>query len=240
MDEINLDSKNNVVDSVKSINTATSKSSIPLTVVDDDYSNMSACDRCVAAGGGCCTGSGSGIFVTLHDLLRIQAHNKMSLEEIAVFKKIDNPVWVENLEENDPFFFEAVRDGKVLQLIRKNDHCHFLVDGEGCQVFNHRPAVCRMFPFSFDFTKDGVLRLIVPKAGRQKYEDCTILEENYYRSKGANLKAMNSTKERMMALIKEHVYELQMYKLYVDDLVSGMSFDEIVSKWKLSLKEKNV
>ena len=214
------------------------ESTVSLKVLDDDYSNVSACDRCVASGGGCCTGSGSGVFVTLHDILRIQAYNNLPLNEIAVFKEIESQEWLSTIEESDPFFFEAVRDGKVLQLIRKNDHCKFLVDGEGCSVFEHRPAVCRMFPFSFDFTQTGVLRLVVPKASRRRDEDCTILEENYYRSKGANLKAMNTTKEKMLSLIKGHVFELQMYKLYSDDLVAGMSFEKIVLKHDINLDEQ--
>ena len=89
-------------------------------------------------------------------------------------------------------------------------------------------------------TKEGKLMLVVPKADRQKDEDCTILKENYYRSKGANLRAMNTTKEKMMGLLKSHVYELQMYKLYVDDLAAGMSFDEIVKKWDIKLDEKRI
>ena len=211
--------------------------SITLNVVNngDDYANLSACGRCVAAGGGCCTGSGSGIFVTLHDILRIKNNTKLKLDEIAEFKEIESKKWIKNLKENDPFFYEAVRDGKVLQLKRKNDNCQFLVDGEGCKIFNHRPAVCRMFPFSFDFTQSGVLRLVVPKAARKKDEDCTILEENYYRSKGANLRAMNTDKEKMMSLIKQHVFELQMYKLYADDLLLGMNFEDVVKKHQISL-----
>lgn len=215
----------------------TKNSDFTLNVLDDDYSNMSACERCVKDGGGCCTGSGSGIFVTLHDVLRIQRFNKMPLNEIAIFKEIDDPNWLGGLKENDPFFYEAVREGKTLQLIRKKGHCRFLVDGEGCTVFNHRPAVCRMFPFSFDFTQTGELRLVVPKEGRQKDEECTILQENYYRSKGANLRAMNSNKEKMLGLIKKHVFELQMYKLYVDDLAAGLSLEEVVLKHKIKLEE---
>ncbi len=211
---------------------------VPLKVADDDYSNLSACDKCVAEGGSCCTGCGSGIFVTIHDMLRIKRYNNMPLSEIAIFKKIDDPKWLADLKENDPFFFEAVRDGKVLQLIRKDGHCQFLVDKKGCTVFNHRPAICRMFPFTFDFTQDGKLMLVVPKASRQKDEDCTILKDNFYRSKGANLRAMNSTKEIMMGLMKDHIYELQMYKLYVDDMAKGMPFEDIVSKWEIKLNEK--
>ncbi len=212
--------------------------SVSLKVLDDDYSNTSACDRCVASGGGCCTGSGSGIFVTLHDVLRIKERTQLPLDKIAVFKEIDSKEWLSTIEEQDPFFFEAVRNGKVLQLIRKNENCQFLVDKEGCQVFENRPAVCRMFPFSFDFTEGGEIRLLVPKATKRSDEDCTILEENYYRSKGANLKAMNTTKEKMLGLIKGHVFELQMYKLYADDLVAGLSFEEIVSKYGINLKEQ--
>ena len=87
----------------------------------------------------------------------------------------------------------------------------------------------------FNFTEDGELRLVVPKANKRRDEDCTILEENYYRSKGANLKAMNSSKEKMLNLIKRHVFELQMYKLYADDLAAGMSFEKIVKKYQIEI-----
>ncbi len=200
----------------------------------DDYADQSACLRCVEAGGGCCTGKGSGIFVTLHDVLRIQKKNGMPLDQIAHFAGVDSR-HLKEVEETDPFFATCFRNGKTLQLIRANDHCQFLTPGKGCEVFENRPAICRMFPFTFDFTQTGEPRIVIPKADRQKDEDCTIIEENYYRSKGATLKAMNSNANRMMELIKEHIKEIKLFGTYVEDLAAGMKLEEIQQKYSITL-----
>ena len=195
----------------------------------DDYADQSACLRCVADGGGCCTGKGSGIFVTIHDVLRIAAKNKMPLEEIAHFASVD-ATHLKELHETDPFFAKCFRDQKTLQLKRANDMCQFMQGGVGCKVFDSRPAICRMFPFTFDFTKEEKPRIVIPKADKKKWEECTIVEENYYRSKGATLKAMNSSKEKMMALVVSHIAEIKEFSKYIDDLANGVSLDEIVAK----------
>ncbi len=202
---------------------------------DDDFANLSACERCVADGGGCCTGSGSGIFTTMHDVLRIHKAKGIPLHEIAFFGKVDAK-HEKNVKETDPFLYQFYRNSSVLQLKRKNGFCHFLVDGEGCTVWNSRPAICRLFPFTFDFKKgDGSVKIIIPKADKKDDEDCTILAENFYRSKGANFKAMNTTREKLEKLAKQHVEEIKIYGTYVDDLAAGVSFDEIVRKYNLHL-----
>ncbi len=205
---------------------------------DDSYSNLSACERCVNEGGSCCTGSGSGIFVTLHDVLRITKVTNLEPEQIAVFKEVKES-FAKGIEESDPFMFEAYRDNKVLQLIRKDGNCHFLIDKEGCQVFNDRPAICRMFPFSFSFKKDGSVKVQIPKAKKQKKEDCTILQENYYKSNGSNFKAMNTTRQILEKLCTKHVEELKLYKKYVNDIAIGMPLKQVISKWNITVEENN-
>ncbi|MBT4604041.1 hypothetical protein HOC01_00240 [archaeon] len=199
---------------------------------DDSYSNLSACERCVSEGGGCCTGSGSGIFVTLHDVMRISKATGLPLDSIAVFGVVGDS-FAKGVQESDPFMFEAYEDGKVLQLIRKEGHCHFLVDGDGCQIFNDRPAICRIFPFSFGFRKDGTVKVEIPKANRRKDEDCTILQENFYRSNGKVFSAMNTSRGVMEKLCSRHVEELKEYKKYVSDIALGIPLEEVASKWDI-------
>lgn len=200
----------------------------------DDFADQSACLRCVKDGGGCCTGKGSGIFVTLHDVMRIAKKNGMPLDKIAYFEKVDSG-HLKGITETDPFFASCFRDGKTLQLQRENEMCQFLAPGKGCEVFESRPAICRMFPFTFDFTKEGKPRIVVPKAEKRKWEECTIIEENYYRSKGATLKAMNSNKEKMMELVVQSINEMKQFSVYIDDLANGMSLSDIIEKHGLSL-----
>lgn len=200
----------------------------------DDFADQSACLRCVNDGGGCCTGKGSGIFVTVHDVLRISAKNGMPLDSIAHFDIVDEK-HLREVRETDPFFATCFRGNKTLQLIRKDDMCQFMVNGVGCSVFDVRPALCKLFPFTFDFAQDGTAKLVIPKADKQKWESCTIVEENYYRSKGATLKAMNSSKEVMMKLVVEHVDEIKQFSTYIDDLDNGVSLKEIVEKYGFSI-----
>ncbi|MBT3297832.1 YkgJ family cysteine cluster protein [archaeon] len=200
-----------------------------LKQADDDFANQTLCQQCAAEGGGCCTGDGSGIFVTLHDVIKISKETGMALDEIAYFEKVSEE-HRKNVEHGDPFFYKHFRNGKVLQLKRKDGHCKFLKDIEGCIIFDYRPIICRLFPFSFDFKQDGAIKITLPKAHKRKFEHCSILYENYYRSFGANLRAMNTTKDKLLILVEKHVHDLKHYDQYVEDLVQGMSLEEIAKK----------
>lgn len=200
---------------------------------DDDFANLSSCERCIGEGGGCCTGEGSGIFVTLQDVLKIHLETGIELDQIAHFEKVDDK-YFESVERNDKYFSGFFRDGKILQLKRKEGDCKFLKQGHGCSIFDSRPTLCKFFPFNFEFRNDGSLKILIPKAKKQKYEDCTILADNYYRSKGANYKAMNTNKEHLMSLFQKHVKELEQYDLYADDLNEGVSLKELIEKYKIT------
>ncbi len=197
---------------------------------NDDYANQTLCQKCAAEGGGCCTGEGSGIFVTLHDVIKINKNTNMPLDQIAYFGKVSEE-HRRNIEHGDPFFYKHFRNGKVLQLKRKGGFCKFLKNVEGCTIFEHRPIICRLFPFSFDFKQDNQIKITLPKAHKRKHENCSILYENYYRSFGANLKAMNTTKEKLLLLVDQHIHDLKHYDQYVDDLVKGMSLEEVAKKY---------
>lgn len=201
-----------------------------LKQADDDYANQTLCQKCAAEGGGCCTGEGSGIFVSLHDVIKINQETGIPLNEIAHFAKVSEQ-HLKGVEHADPFFFKHFREGKVLQLLRNDGNCKFLKDVEGCTIFDHRPIICRLFPFSFDFKQDGGIKITLPKASKRKHEDCSILYENYYRSFGANLKAMNTTKEKLLMLVDKHIHDLKHYDQYVDDLAQGMSLEEVAKKY---------
>ncbi len=211
------------------------KVDLPLLHGDDDFANMDACMRCVADGGGCCTGKGSGIFVTLHDVLRIHEKTKKPLNEIASFGKV-SPGHEKSVKESDPFLFQYYRDSSVLQLRRTGDHCGFLVEGRGCTVFDHRPAICRLFPFTFDFKKgDGSVKIVIPKAEKQKDEDCSIVQENFYRSNGQLFKAMNTSREILEKLAQQHVKEIRIYGTYINDIAAGMPLDKVIVKHNITV-----
>ena len=53
-------------------------------------------------------------------------------------------------------FFRRNRDG-VPQLVNRNGHCVFLVDGH-CSVYEHRPEGCRLYPLILDLDLDQVVR----------------------------------------------------------------------------------
>ena len=209
------------------------KNILPLLHGDDNFANMNACMRCVADGGGCCTGKDSGIFVTLHDVLRIHKATGKPLDQIAFFGKV-SAGHEASVKESDTFLYQFYRNSSVIQLIRSDDHCSFLVDGQGCTVFNDRPAICKLFPFTFDFKKgDGSVKVVIPKADTQKGEDCTIVYENFYRSNGQNFKAMNTSREVLEKLAIEHVNEIKIYGTYIDDISQGMSFIDVVKKYNI-------
>lgn len=53
-------------------------------------------------------------------------------------------------------FSRRNRDG-VPQLVNRNGHCVFLVDGH-CSVYEHRPEGCRLYPLILDLDLDEVVR----------------------------------------------------------------------------------
>lgn len=199
---------------------------------DDDFAMQNTCQKCAAEGGGCCTGEGSGIFVTLHDVLRINKALGIPLDDVACFEKVSEK-HLQGIRETDTFFYKYVKGGRVLQLQRNNGTCKFLKDVEGCTIFNHRPIICRLFPFSFVVDSNGV-RIVIPKEAKQKCEECSILYDNYYRSKGATYKAMNTSKEKLMVIVQQHLQDLKEYAKYLPDLEAGLSLSEIAEKYGYS------
>lgn len=53
-------------------------------------------------------------------------------------------------------FSRRNRDG-IPQLVNRNGHCVFLVDGR-CSVYDHRPEGCRLYPLILDLDLDDVVR----------------------------------------------------------------------------------
>jgi len=205
---------------------------------DDSFAMQSACQKCAAEGGGCCTGRGSGIFLTLHDALRIQKATGLPLDDIAFFGKV-SAMHENEVKVSDDFFYKFFRDGNILQLRRIGGLCKFMEEGKGCVIFNHRPSICRLFPFSFTVKEDEngekAIRILIPKAERIKDENCSILHDNFYRSNGACFKAMNTSREKLLALVELHIKELDQYGKYIDDIAAGMSLAEVVEKYKLDV-----
>lgn len=90
--------------------------------------------------------------VTDADVHRIQkATNEKALEIVSFYSpdsleyNIEAPLWIN-------FSFGK----RAMGLKKRFGHCRFLVQGDCCSVYKHRPMTCRTFPYVIDFDDTGI------------------------------------------------------------------------------------
>jgi len=177
---------------------------------------------------GCCSDE---IFATVHDILRIAKKTGCDIDTIAKFKKPKKDLyelWSDN-EDLKGFMI----DKKLLIIPGKDGECKFLGEN-GCEIFDFRPGVCRMFPFWFDEDKNGNISIRIDLS--ESYEDdwCLICKHNFYEKDLTRaLEDAGETEKSLTDFAKKYKKELDLYKKYNKDLLKGMKPSEIVVKYKI-------
>ncbi|MBN2157576.1 MAG: YkgJ family cysteine cluster protein [Candidatus Lokiarchaeota archaeon] len=124
------------------------------------------CTKC----GKCCKDPNTFINVTYHDILRLRKGLKLSLEEILevigfyTFSKVN----IEKFMSQMVYAPIQTEQGLAfIGLLKKQDsRCTFLGEDDTCTIYEHRPAICRTFPFTFLMSEDG--KKITNKIGYTK------------------------------------------------------------------------
>lgn len=185
----------------------------------------SICARCVKNGGGCCNSHESGIFVTLHDALRIKKATGLDYKEFLSFSNVPKK-WFKYLRKTNNPFLEMFCKKKILQLKLTKEGCPFL-GPEGCEVFKHRPGVCRLHPIDYELFDDGRVGLSLADD-----PDCLVVKECGGDVKGA-LKSLGERENSFKRFAKKDDEESDLYLDYKALIAEGVSYDEIIKKFKI-------
>ena len=105
--------------------------------------NIVGCGRC----GTCCVDP----IIPLNDddVRSITKHTGIPAIELTRFYSFDDMEWPDDSDD-----WIHLRYGRRLMVLKKlRGRCMFLEDN-GCAIYKHRPRVCRIFPYDFQFTED--------------------------------------------------------------------------------------
>lgn len=109
--------------------------------------NEPFCARCARYKRTCC--QSTEIYVTLADVARIEAVTGHG--EFYEYRSVQDPAYAD--QDDDPVWRDGVfRDDGSRRVLKQqsNEDCYFL-GLHGCRLsLEHRPLVCRLFPFDYD------------------------------------------------------------------------------------------
>lgn len=184
---------------------------------------MSKCAGCHEAGGGCCNCHDSGIFITLHDALRVSKATGLKISDFAVFNKAPDE-WLDELKKNEDSFYDAYVDGKILQLKLTDNGCVFL-GPTGCKIFNDRPGLCRLFPFTYDIEKGKVTIEMLDD------ENCDLAKLSVNEA----LKDLDENEDDYKEFLKKYDKEYNLYFKYAKRISEGAPFEEVIKEFKITV-----
>ena len=152
------------------------------------------CKKCIDEnpGSSCCRGSS--VPLTVKDIERITAlgHNPEDFviagEYGREFVEGYEKWWVDSFLKHGEFYY------KTNTRTRENGECVFLKHGVGCTLGEHRPAVCRMYPFWVN--EEG--HIVYEPDER---ESCYIPRKKYSVDEG--LEMLGEDKDRVTSFFRE-------------------------------------
>ena len=107
---------------------------------------------CCHSTGHCCTDVVC--LPTPWDVIRIAEGTGESPCDFVEFLAPDE---IDEVEEDDPTWLEVKGERFIMALVRSpKSGCYFLErKTKKCGIYEHRPILCRMYPFKIEETKDG-------------------------------------------------------------------------------------
>jgi len=185
----------------------------------------SYCGECATGKLGCkdcCTdpfvGKDPGFWMTLSDVSRIVNNAKINPDEFCRFTTVDE----DDLEEEDDIDEKhdelmSYNDKVILMNSNGRKKCFFL-GKNGCNVFDSRPKMCRIFPFWFKEKEDDV-QITIQHEEKFEEEECMVSKVHY----GSQdipylLKCIGETEEGMKNCIKEYLKEMEFHSKFKHEL----------------------
>ena len=93
---------------------------------------------------------------TPYDVVRIVKGTNANPYEFLEFLSPDE---ITGVDKNDPTWLECEENNYIMALRRGDKGCHFLdKKTKYCSIYEVRPILCRLYPFSLQETRDGKFR----------------------------------------------------------------------------------
>ncbi|MBN1923193.1 MAG: YkgJ family cysteine cluster protein [Nanoarchaeota archaeon] len=149
-----------------------------------------------------------GFLITLSDAARIVKNTNYSLNDFARIIHVSD----EDMKGDDEAYFkELVFNNKFLYLYGERK-CPFR-GRDGCKIYEHRPMMCRLFPFWFKKKAAGVFDIFIDWGSSAKDEQCLICRKHFKsEDTGFLLSLINETEDSMMKTIKQFNEEIELHK----------------------------
>lgn len=202
-------------------------------------SSQHICQECSRVSEATCCQTEWGVTVSLPEAAEIRAATGRPLMEWAHIEKLDDELVAELSSDPFPFLFIGQRRLLQLKQFKHDDSCIFLRDGEGCTVFNSRPAICKFYPFWYDQSN----RLVWPELdGDVEDDECLVVRRHCQPSQNrprkqamAELRMSTAYAEKSAAV---HRSQLSEHKRLIEELlvttpprlVTIEQLDEIASR----------
>ncbi|MFA5303803.1 MAG: YkgJ family cysteine cluster protein [Candidatus Nanoarchaeia archaeon] len=159
----------------------------------------------------CCTSPFTnypGFLITLSDVNRIVKNTDYKVEDFAKIIKVEG----EDLKKDEDNYFKDLGFNNNFLYLTGQKKCPFRRQ-RGCVIYEHRPMMCRLFPFWFKKNKNKEFEIMVEWGSDAKSENCLICKK-YYKSKDINflLGLIGETKESMLETIKKFNEEIRIHK----------------------------
>ncbi|MDD2678309.1 MAG: YkgJ family cysteine cluster protein [Candidatus Nanoarchaeia archaeon] len=173
-----------------------------------------ACNKCLNKMFGavdCCTSPFTnypGFLITLSDVNRIIKNTEFDADYFTKIIKVDD----EDLKGDSENYFKDLGFNNNFLYLYGKKKCPFKRK-DGCIIYEHRPMMCRLFPFWFKKNKNGGFEIIVEWGSSAKDEECLICKK-HFGSKDIDflLSLINETRESMMKIIAEFNEEIKLHK----------------------------
>lgn len=159
----------------------------------------------------CCTSpfvNYPGFLITLSDVNRIIKNTHFKINDFA---KIVHVKEDDMAEPNNNYFKDLGFNNNFLYM-NGIGKCPFRKQ-RGCVIYEHRPMMCRLFPFWFKKNKNKEFSIIVEWGSGANDENCLICKK-HYKSEDINflLSLIGETKESMIEYIKKFNEEIKIHK----------------------------
>jgi Fe-S-cluster containining protein len=90
------------------------------------------------------------------DVIRIVRETRQAPE---AFLEFITPEEITGVAKNDPAWLRVDGEKYMMALRRHGERCHFLdKKTRFCTIYEHRPILCRLYPFKLMETRDGELK----------------------------------------------------------------------------------
>ncbi len=183
------------------------------------------CHACGLAGKDCCH-TPHAIFVGVVEAVKIHKKTGLKYSAFLSYTKFDEWQYIEA-------FSELIPSGKTLAFIRKPDGACIFHAETGCQIFDIRPLICRVFPFWYEqdiYKQTGEITLFIEE--RECGLRSRMLE---LKTMGECCQFMGNSEDEIKAMLRtlfKHYELARKFEPVFDSLPLDKAFKEIEKQVK--------